>query len=66
METNNNKEEDILNSLLKTNYIDLSNVETNNLTQLNTDDILKEFCEMCLRGKAEPVGNLLHSVIRRF
>ena len=42
METNNNKEEDILNSLLKTNYIDLSNVETNNLTQLNTDDILKE------------------------
>ena len=30
METNNNKEEDILNSLLKTNYIDLSNVETNN------------------------------------
>ena len=41
METNDNNE-DILNSLLNTNYIDLSNVETSNLNQLSTDDILKE------------------------
>ena len=41
METNDNNE-DILNSLLNTNYIDLSNVEASNLNQLSTDDILKE------------------------
>ena len=41
METNDNNE-DILNSLLSTNYIDLANVETTNLNQLSTDDILKE------------------------
>ena len=41
METNKNNE-DLLNSLLNTNYIDLGNVKSNNLNQLSTDDILRE------------------------
>ena len=41
METNDD-EQDLLNSLLKTNYIDLNNVDTSEVSQLNTDDILRE------------------------
>ena len=41
METSENTE-DILNSLINTNYIDLGNVEATNLNELSTDDILKE------------------------
>ena len=37
-----NEQDDLLNSLLKNEYIDLSKVDMNDMTQLNTDDILRE------------------------
>ena len=42
MEKNNNNEEDILNSLLKTKFIDLNNVDTREISQLKTEDIIRE------------------------
>ena len=42
METDNNNEQEILNSILKTNFIDLDNVEAKDISNLNTDDILRE------------------------
>ena len=40
MEANSN--DDILNSWLKTNFIDLNNVDTSEISKLNPDSILRE------------------------
>ena len=42
METSSNDEPDIINSLLKTNYIDTENVDSNDISQFNLDDILQQ------------------------
>ena len=42
METSNNDESDLINSLLKTNYIDSENVEASDIANFNLDDILQQ------------------------